>query len=94
MAILEPAGKSDTTYGSGDPNINDPACQIICLVRVTSIARLLVLIADKNVTVFQELCAVGLLSWLGPLPEKPVVPYCQTISFVATSTSMCFARVH
>jgi hypothetical protein len=67
VAILEPAGKSDTTHWIVDVRV--PAAVLPDnLFGTRDFDRaVIVLIADKNVTVFQELCAVRIVELVGPV---------------------------
>lgn len=67
VAILEPAGKSDTTHWIVDVRV--PAAVLPDnLFGTRDFDRaVIVLIADKNVTVFQELCAVRVVELVRPV---------------------------
>src|SRR6202521_787381 len=88
VAVLQPAGKSDTTHR-------------FAVVRVTAAvlpdniaakwelgrdleSAVVVFVADENVAVLQKLCAIRVVE---PLPATPNCPYCQTM-FPPRSTNI------
>src|SRR6266571_1332443 len=61
---------------------------LLGVVCVTSMARLLFSSEMRMLPLASNSAALGLLSWLGPMPTTPFSPYCQTMALSVRRTSM------
>jgi len=89
VAVLQPAGERDTAHRIVDVRITTAVLPDDPAVAGNLDRAVVVFVADEDVTVLQKLAPFGLLSCSGPLPETPVVPYCQMIRLARLTSMTC-----
>ena len=88
-ALLQPAGEGDTAHRIVDVRVTAALLPYNVSGAGDLDRAVVVFVADEDVTVLQKLAPFGLLSCSGPLPETPVVPYCQMIRLARLTSMTC-----